>query len=227
MKYLDRKHAGLVLAELLKQYHRRKDTIVLALPRGGVPVAYEIAMKLHLELDVCIVRKLGVPGHEELAMGALASGGTVVFNDEIINELQINKASIDNVILSEKEELKRREHLYRGNKPFPHLAGKTIILVDDGIATGSTMKAAIMALQQQKPKEMIIAVPVAASSTCDEMARLVKTLICPLQPVDFHAVGLWYDNFSQTSDEEVIEQLEQSKRTSKKLSCAFSNVKRY
>lgn len=211
MKYLDRKHAGVVLAELLKKYNRRQDTIVLALPRGGVPVAYEIAMKLCLELDVFIVRKLGVPGHEELAMGALASGGTVVFNDEIINYLQIQQSSIDRVIQSEQEELTRREHLYRGNKPFLRLEGTAIILVDDGIATGSTMKAAIMALQQKQPKEIIIAVPVAARSTCDEMTELVKTLICPLQPVDFHAVGLWYDNFSQTSDEEVIELLERAR----------------
>lgn len=211
MKYRDRNHAGLVLAELLNDYHRRKNTIVLALPRGGVPVAYEIATKLGLELDVLIVRKLGVPGREELAMGALASGGTAVFNDDIINYLQIKKSSIDTVMLSEQEELTRREHLYRKNKPFPPLDGKTIILVDDGIATGSTMKASIMALQQKKPEKIIVAVPVAALSTCDEMAGLVNTLICPLKPVDLNAVGLWYNNFSQTSDEEVIELLEQSK----------------
>jgi len=204
MKYLDRAQAGVCLAELLKEYNNRKDTIVLALPRGGVPVAYEIAMKLGLALDILIVRKLGIPGHEELAMGALASGGAVVFNDEIISYLQIPKSSIDSVIQSEQAELTRREHLYRGNKPFPSLGGKTIILVDDGIATGSTMKAAIIALQQKQPKEMIVAVPVAAPSTCDEIAGLVKMLICPLRPVDFQAVGLWYDNFSQTSDEEVI-----------------------
>jgi len=211
MKYLDRNHAGLVLAELLKNYNRQKNTIILALPRGGVPVAYEVAMKLCLELDVFVVRKLGVPGHKELAMGALASGGTVVFNDEIINYLQIQKSSIDRVIKSEQEELTRREHLYRGNKPFPLLAGKTIILVDDGIATGSTMKAAIMALRQKQPADIIVVVPVAAPSTCDEIAGLTETLICPLQPVDFNAVGLWYDNFSQTSDEEVVELLEQSR----------------
>lgn len=211
MKYFDRNHAGVFLTKLLQKYNGRKDTIVLALPRGGVPVAYEIAIKLGLTLDVFIVRKLGVPGHEELAMGALASGGTVVFNDEIINYLQIQKSSINRVIQSEQEELTRREHLYRGNKPFPDLAGKTIILVDDGIATGSTMKAAIMALQQKHPKEIIIAVPVAARSTCDEIAGLVKTFICPLQPVEFHAVGLWYDNFSQTSDDEVIKLLEQAR----------------
>lgn len=211
MNYRDRQHAGQVLAELLRDYNGQNDTIVLALPRGGVPVAYEIAMKLRLALDVFIVRKLGVPGHEELAMGAIASGGTVVFNDEIIRYLQITKPTMDKVIQSEQEELTRREHLYRRNKPFPHLTGKTIILVDDGIATGSTMKAAIMALREKQPAELIVAVPVAARSTCDEMTALVKTLICPSQPVDFHAVGLWYENFSQTSDEEVIELLEQSR----------------
>lgn len=218
MKYHDRQHAGQVLAELLKDYNVRKDTVVLALPRGGVPVAYEIAMKLGLALDVFIVRKLGVPGHEELAMGALASGGTIVFNDEIIKYLQITKSAMDRVIQSEQGELTRREHLYRGNKPFPPLAGKTIILVDDGIATGSTMKAAIMALQQKQPAELIVAVPVAAHSTCEEMKTLIKTLICPSQPIDFHAVGLWYDNFSQTSDEEVIELLEQSRLNLKQAS---------
>ena len=211
MNYLDRHHAGQVLAELLKNYSNRKDALVLALPRGGVPVAYEIATKLCLDLDVFIVRKLGVPGHEELAMGALASGGTVVFNDEIINYLQIQPSSIDKVIQSEQAELTRREHLYRGNLPLPSITGKTIILVDDGIATGSSMKAAIMALTLKKPEKLIVAVPVAAPATCDEMAGLVKTLICPLRPVNFHAVGLWYDNFSQTSDEEVIELLKQSR----------------
>ena len=144
-------------------------------------------------------------------MGALASGGTVVFNDEIINYLQIQPSSIDKVIQSEQAELTRREHLYRGNLPLPSITGKTIILVDDGIATGSSMKAAIMALTLKKPEKLIVAVPVAAPATCDEMAGLVKTLICPLRPVNFHAVGLWYDNFSQTSDEEVIELLKQSR----------------
>lgn len=211
MRYLDRNHAGLVLAGLLKHYYKQKNGIVLALPRGGVPVAYEIAKQLCLDLDVFIVRKLGVPGQEELAMGALASGGIVVFNEDIINYLHINKLSIESVIKSEHEELERREHLYRGKKPFPDLSGKSIILVDDGIATGSTMRAAIMALQQKQPADIIVAVPVAAQSTCNEMNKLVDTLVCPLRPVDFHAVGLWYDNFSQTSDEEVIELLEQAK----------------
>ena len=212
MKYIDRRHAGIVLAKLLKEYSRRTDAIILALPRGGVPVAYEIAVALSLALDVFIVRKLGVPGHEELAMGAIASGGVSVFNKEIVQALHIDQASIDIIKQAELEELIRRERLYRGNSPFPDLLGKTIILVDDGIATGSTMKAALRALQQQKPATIIIAVPVAALSTIDEMACLVDAIVCPLRPVNFYAVGLWYDNFSQTTDEEVIELLEKSKQ---------------
>ena len=217
MKYVDRKHAGLVLADLLKNYTNRPDVIVLALPRGGVPVAYEIAMKLSLMLDVFIVRKLGVPGHEELAMGAISSGGVTVLNDEIVRSLRINQASIDEVKLSEQQELIRREHLYRGNREFPNVTGKTIILVDDGIATGSTMKAAIAALQQKKPLEIIVAVPVAARETCAEMTTLVKKIVCPLQPIDFYAVGLWYESFPQTADEEVIELLEKSKQHYEKM----------
>lgn len=217
MKYVDRKHAGLILADLLQNYAHRSDVIILALPRGGVPVAYEIAMKLSLMLDVFIVRKLGVPGHEELAMGALASGDVTVLNDDIVHSLHINQASIDTVRQSEQKELIRREHLYRGNRPFPNLTGKSIFLVDDGIATGSTMKAAIMALQQKKPLEIIIAVPVAARSTCNEMASLVQMIVCPLQPIDFHAVGLWYEHFPQTTDKEVIQLLVKAKQHQEKV----------
>lgn len=211
MNYIDRQHAGIVLAKLLKEYSRRTDVIVLALPRGGVPVAYEISVELSLPLDVFIVRKLGVPGHEELAMGALASGGVALLNEDIIQALHIDQSSIDLVKQVEFEELSRREQLYRGNSSFPNLLGKTIILVDDGIATGSTMKAALRALQQQKPATIIIAVPVASPSMVDEMVNLVDVIVCPLRPINFHAVGLWYDNFSQTTDEEVIELLEKSK----------------
>src|SRR3990167_2155314 len=211
MNYIDRQHAGIVLAKLLKEYSRRTDVIVLALPRGGVPVAYEISVELSLPLDVFIVRKLGVPGHEELAMGALASGGVALLNEDIIQALHIDQSSIDLVKQVEFEELSRREQLYRGNSSFPNLLGKTIILVDDGIATGSTMKAALRALQQQKPATIIIAVPVASPSMVDEMVNLVDVIVCPLRPINFHAVGFWYDNFSQTTDEEVIELLEKSK----------------
>ncbi|KTC86258.1 phosphoribosyltransferase [Legionella cincinnatiensis] len=207
MNYSDRHQAGLVLADLLKDYASRTDVIILALPRGGVPVAYEIAKKLSLELDIFIVRKLGVPGHEEFAMGAIASGGIVALNEEVLNTLRIKKDAVNQVLQSEQNELSRRESVYRGNKPFPKLMDKTVILVDDGIATGYTMRAAIAALKQKHPAKIIIAVPVAARSTCDELAPLVDTIICPLQPVNFYAVGLWYNDFSQTTDDEVIKLL--------------------
>lgn len=210
-KYIDRQQAGIILARYLKEYTNHKNTIVLALPRGGVPVAYEVAMALSIPLDVYIVRKLGVPGHEELAMGAIASGGTVIFNEPLLQQLQLDQSSIDSVLQSEQKELIRREQLYRGNRPAPNFSGKTIILVDDGIATGATMQAAVMALGKHKPASIIIAIPVAALETCEEMANLVDKIICPLKPVNFYAVGLWYENFSQTSDDEVIELLQKSK----------------
>ncbi|MBI2784996.1 MAG: phosphoribosyltransferase [Legionella longbeachae] len=207
MNYVDRHQAGLILADSLKSYSHRNDVIVLALPRGGVPVAYEIAKKLSLLFDIFIVRKLGVPGHKELAMGAIASGGVVVFNENIVDALNINKEAIDKILQSEQEELQRREYVYRGNKPFPDLTGKTIILVDDGIATGYTMRAAIKSLQEKNPAEIILAIPVAARSTCKELAPLVKKIICPFHPANFYAVGLWYNDFSQTTDDEVIQLL--------------------
>lgn len=214
-KYLNRKEAGIVLATHLKDDVNQLNTIVLALPRGGVPVAYEVAKSLSIPLDLFVVRKLGVPGHEELAMGAVASGGTVIFNEPLMRQLNLEKSSIDAVLESEQKELIRREHLYRGNRPFPDLLGKTIILVDDGIATGSTMQAAIKALRKLKPDSIVIAVPVAARETCEDMGKLVDQIICPLKPIDFHAVGLWYENFSQTSDREVIELLEKANSTKK------------
>lgn len=204
MKYIDRKQAGLMLADLLNDYTDDKNTLILALPRGGVPVASEIARKLHLPLDVLIVRKLGVPGHEELAMGAIASGGSVVFNDDIISHLHINKTQIKTIIQSEQSELNRRERVYRGNKPPVEVKGKTVIIVDDGVATGSTMKSAILAVQLHDPSNIIVAIPVAAQSTLDELSGLVTRVVCPLHPEDFYAVGFWYEQFPQTSDEEVI-----------------------
>ena len=206
-KYHDRKEAGKILAEQLKAYANRKDVVVLALPRGGVPVAYEVAQALNLPLDVFIVRKLGVPGHEELAMGAIAMGGVTVFNDEIVRDLHIAKASIDSVIKSENEELKRREIRYRGKRPFPILTKKVVILVDDGIATGATMYAAVKALRHLQPASIVIAVPVAAADTCEKLAVLADKMVCPLRPHLFYAVGSWYDYFEQTEDEEVSELL--------------------
>jgi predicted phosphoribosyltransferase len=169
-----------------------------------VPVAYEIATKLSLPMDIFIVRKLGVPGHEEYAMGAIASGGTVVFNEDVVYGLHISNTAINEVLQKEELELERRDKVYRGNKSPLQLTGKTVILVDDGIATGYTMRAAIAAVKQKNPVKLMVAVPVAARSTCAEMASLVDKIICPLQPANFYAVGLWYDDFSQTSDEEVI-----------------------
>ncbi|HHT0593424.1 TPA: phosphoribosyltransferase [Legionella anisa] len=210
MNYDDRYQAGRVLVDSLKSYAKRTDVIVLALPRGGVPVGYEIATKLSLPLDIFIVRKLGVPGHEELAMGAIASGGITVLNEEVVNSLHIPTESIDKIQKSEQNELLRRERVYRGTKPAPELLGKTIILVDDGIATGYTMRAAIAALKQKKPAKLIVAIPVAARSTCDEIAPLVDEIICPMRPVSFYAVGLWYNDFSQTTDDEVMQLLRQN-----------------
>lgn len=202
-KYENRKDAGEVLAAELQSYANRKDVIVLALPRGGVPVAFEIAKSLHVPLDIFLVRKLGVPGQSELAMGAIAMGNTRIFNQEIIDDLKISKEKIERVIAKEQQELKRRETAYRGQYTFPILKDKTVILVDDGIATGATMRAAITALRQLKPASIIAAVPVAEKTMCEKMQPLVESLICPMRLVDFRAVGEWYEDFSQTEDEEV------------------------
>ncbi|MGQ3888944.1 phosphoribosyltransferase [Legionella sp. CNM-1927-20] len=206
-KYQDRQAAGKVLAKHLKEYANKANTIVLALPRGGVPVAYEIASALNLPLDVFLVRKLGVPWHKELAMGAIASGGCKFFNQEVIESLEISQDDIDKTLIKEEKELKRREVLYRDNRAFPSFYNKTIILVDDGIATGSTMRAAIKALKNRKPANILVAVPVAALSTFKEMTGLVDRVICPLKPIHFYAVGMWYAHFPQITDTEVTELL--------------------
>ncbi len=201
--YRNRQEAGKMLANKLKQYAYQPDVIVLALPRGGVPVAYEIATALSVPLDIFIVRKLGVPGHEELAMGAMAMDGTIIFNEAILQELRISQTDIAQVTQMEKKELQRRELAYRGQRPFPVLQGKTIILVDDGIATGATMRAAITALRKQQPQKMIVAVPVADLSIYMEIGTLVDEIVAPLKPEYFHAVGAWYEDFAQTTDAEV------------------------
>lgn len=206
-QYLNRYEAGKVLAEHLKQYNNRPDVIVLALPRGGVPVAYEIATALSVPLDVFIVRKLGTPLHEELALGAIATGGTIVYNNDVIRQMQITPAQIEKVIQSERQELERRNQKYRGNRPFVNCDGKTIILVDDGIATGATMRAAIAAIRKLNPKKIVMAVPVAASSTIEQMTSLVDEIVCPMQPTVFYAVGSWYTHFDQTEDAEVYDLL--------------------
>ncbi|RUR19049.1 phosphoribosyltransferase [Legionella sp. km535] len=209
-KYIDRREAGIILAKHLKSYAHQADVIILALPRGGVPVAYELARELSLPFEVFVVRKLGVPGHEELAMGATASGGTLLFNEPLMKQLNLDSSSVKAVVEREQKELERRELLYHGNRAYPSLNGKTIILVDDGIATGFTMRAAIAAIRKQKPASLVVAVPVAEYSTCEELAAMVDQLVCPLKPINFYAVGLWYENFPQTSDEEVIYLLKQS-----------------
>jgi len=211
-KYTNRQEAGQVLAKALQHYAQQKNLLVLALPRGGVPVAFEIAQALHAPLDVFIVRKLGVPGHEELAMGALATGGTTVLNKYIIHEFAISTAALQAVTAKEQKELTRREQAYRDDKPFPKLQDKTVILVDDGIATGATMQAAIKALRALKAAKIVVAVPVAEANLAEKISTLADEFICPLKPTIFYAVGAWYDDFSQTSDEEVYDLLKTFKK---------------
>ena len=208
--FRDRTEAGRLLAARLEKYAGKLDVVVLALPRGGVPVAFEVTRALHAPMDVFIVRKLGVPGHEELAMGAVASGGVRVLNDHIVAGLGIPEYAIEAVVNWETEELKRRERLYRGNRPPPAVRGKTVILVDDGLATGSTMLAAVQALRQQGPARIVVAVPVASTDTCELMKDYVDEIVCAATPEPFYAVGRWYEDFSQTTDEEVRELLARS-----------------
>ena len=205
--FRDRSHAGQLLAEKLSKYANRPDAIVLALPRGGVPVGYEVARDLNIPLDVFIVRKLGVPGYEELAMGAVATGGIRVLNEQVVHNLNIPENVINAVADWETEEIRRREERYRGDEPPPDVHGKTVILVDDGLATGSTMLAALKALRQQLPARIVVAVPTAAPETCEKMKAEADEAICAITPEPFYAVGLWYENFSQTTDEEVRELL--------------------
>src|SRR5215469_1758051 len=201
--YRDRRDAGKRLAKLLGAYAYRPDVLVLALPRGGVPVGYEVARALYVPLDVFIVRKLGVPGYEEAAMGAIASGGIRVLNEDVIGALHIPEQVVEEVAAWEQRELERREQLYRDGHPAPDVKGRGVILVDDGLATGATMRAALRALRQQQPARLIVAVPVAAHSTCRELLGEADEVICALTPDPFFAVGLWYQNFEQTSDQEV------------------------
>jgi putative phosphoribosyl transferase len=210
MLFQDRAHAGRVLAARLAAYAGRPDVLVLALPRGGVPVAYEVARALHAPLDVFIVRKLGVPGREELAMGAIATGGVRVLNDEVVEALDIPEDVIDATAEAERRELVRRERLYRGDRPPPDVRGRVVILIDDGLATGSTMRAAVAALRRLGPARIIVAVPVASADTCEDLSAEVDDVVCSRTPEPFHAVGLWYDDFTQTTDEEVHELLERA-----------------
>jgi len=203
MLFQNRTDAGRKLATKLLAYRDQPDVIVLGLPRGGVPVAYEVAQALHAPLDVFLVRKLGVPGHEELAMGAIASGGVRVLNDNVMQILPIPQRVIDAVAAEETRELERRERLYRGNRPPPDVRGRTVILIDDGLATGSTMRAAVKALRQLHPAKIIVAVPVGARQTYAEFQDEADEAICATTPEPFYAVGYWYADFEPTSDDEV------------------------
>jgi putative phosphoribosyl transferase len=202
-RFRDRLQAGRRLAAALAPYAGRPNLLVLGLPRGGVPVAYEVARALSAPLDVMLVRKLGVPGHEELAMGAIASGGIRVLSDDVVAAFGIPERVIATVAANEEEELDRRERAYRDDRPPVDVRGRTVILVDDGLATGSTMRAAAAALKAQHPERLVVAVPVAPSETCAILRREVDDVVCALAPEPFFAVGNWYDDFSQTSDEEV------------------------
>lgn len=212
MIFPNRTEAGRRLSVLLRDYTNRKDVIVLGIPRGGVPVAFEIARMLRVPLDVLVLRKLGVPGHEELGFGAIASGGIRALNPEIVEALRISARDIELVTNAERKELKRREHAYRGRRPPLHVKGFTVILVDDGIATGSGMRAAADALRQLKPARIVIAVPVAPGSTCDRLRSEVDDLVCLYTPAPFYGVGQFYLDFSQVSDQEVNELLDRAAR---------------
>ena len=205
--FQDRTDAGRQLAEELLSYAGRDDVIVLALPRGGVPVAFEVAQRLGVPLDVFVVRKLGVPGHEELAMGAIASGGIRVLNEDVLYVLPDAQSIVEMVTAIEREELKRRERDYRGDRPAPEVRGRTVILVDDGLATGATMRAAAAALRQQDAAKIIVAVPVGAPGTCHEIKSVADEVVCLQTPGSFMGVGQYYEDFSQTTDEEVRELL--------------------
>lgn len=202
MRFIDRQDAGERLADLLER-RVAADALVLALPRGGVPVAAVIARRLGLELDVLLVRKLGVPGHEELAMGAIATGGAQVLNQEVLAQLPIDPGMVEAVKQREQLELQRREQAYRGNRPMPRLQGREVILVDDGLATGATMRAAVQALQQYQPQRLIVAVPVAPPEAVLQLEQEADEVVCLLTPSVFYGVGYWYEDFSQTSDDEV------------------------
>jgi predicted phosphoribosyltransferase len=203
MLFQDRFDAGRLLASKLRPFANRSDTVVLALPRGGVPVGFEVAKALNVPLDVFVVRKLGVPGQEELAMGAIASGGICVLNEDLVRGLGIPNEVINAVAADEEQELERREHLYREGRPAVAVRGRTVILVDDGLATGSSMRVAVTALTRKKPAQIVVAVPVGAPETCAEIGPEVDQIICLATPEPFRSVGEWYSDFSQTSDEEV------------------------
>ena len=210
-RFRDRVDAGRALAAELRRYADDPDVRVLALPRGGVPVGYEVARALRAPLDVFIVRKLGLPWHEELAMGAIASGGIVVLDEDLVRRAGVSGDELAWVLASERRELERRERRYRGDRTPPDIAGRTVILVDDGLATGASMRAAVAAVRQEAPRRVVVAVPIAAPETCEAIRREVDDVVCARTPERFEAVGLWYDDFRQTEDAEVHDLLEDAR----------------
>jgi putative phosphoribosyl transferase len=219
MRFRNRSDAGRQLAAKLNAFANRHDVVVLALPRGGVPVAFEVARTLNAPLDTFLVRKLGVPGHPELAMGAIATGGVRVLSEDIIEQLGIPRIAVEQVAVRERLELDRRDRLYHGDRRLPLLRDRTVILVDDGLATGATMEAAIVAVKQYQPARVIVAAPVGAIDTCQRLKTLADDVICASTPEPFQAVGLWYERFDQTSDDEVIELLRRSSEKVTPASC--------
>ncbi|MBE7384841.1 MAG: phosphoribosyltransferase [Leptolyngbya sp. SIO1E4] len=219
-RFRDRAEAGRQLATQLKAYRERPDVWVLGLPRGGIPVAYEVARALQAPLDICLVRKLGVPGHKELAMGAIAADGVQVLNYNILNWLNISDHTVEQVAARELRELQRRDRAYRGDRPHPELQDRTLLLIDDGIATGATMRAAIALLKLQQPQQIVVAVPVAPSQTCQTLKAEADRVVCLITPEPFYAIGLWYEHFAQTSDDEVRELLARSRKTHTLISTA-------
>ncbi len=202
-RFRDRTHAGKVLADQLTTYTNQLNTLILGLPRGGVPVAYEVAKALNLPLDICLVRKLGVPGHQELAMGAIASDGVRVLNHSVIDFRAISDHALEHVAARELRELQRRERAYRGSRPRPQIRGRNVIVIDDGLATGATMKAALGVLRSHQPRQIVVAVPVAPRPTCQKLTADGYQVICSVTPEPFYAIGGWYENFTQTTDEQV------------------------
>ena len=210
-RFRDRTEAGRVLAERLSKYAGREDVVVLALPRGGVPVASEVARALNAPLGVFVARKLGVPGYPELAMGAIASGGSVVLDEALVGRLGVSREQLQKVVADEAGEAGRREDLYRVDGGLPDLEGKIVILVDDGLATGATMRAAALALREHNPAKIVVAVPVAAEETCQQFEDVVDEVVCAVTPRPFYAVGMWYEDFDETTDDEVRNLLAQSR----------------
>ena len=224
-RYRNRREAGRRLGAELKDYAGRTDVVVLGLPRGGVPVAYEVARALGAPLDVFVVRKLGLPMHPEFAMGAIASGGGQVIDRDVVRRFGVTEAQLDAVIAREERELARREHRFRDNRPPGDVQGKTVILVDDGLATGATMAAAAAALRAEGPAKLVIGVPVASPETCDAFRDIVDEIVCALTPEHFHAVGLWYEDFTQTTDEEVHDLLAQSRESAPPASASGQQLR--